>query len=338
MPHADADAALPCGWLTKQGGFRASWRRRWFSFDEAGDNLNYFEAADLDNAAKREQKRLEPRGAIALASVLRVRPTVEATSGGTAAPQSTLSLYEFEIYTPRRRYLIRADTAAEQARWVSALRAASAHVRTERQRELDVLRSLSLAVRGARKASAVTAVTQPLDTSPSSSSEYDFTLYQVQASPLAGSSGLCGGQPWVVYKRYSEFRALAAALQSVGEITPSVPLPPTKWFANTDPEVVRDRVTGLQSWLHGVVAAFEHPLVVGSNPATQDSTKDAVNQHPDTVSQAAWLGRVIPASEDGATAAGSTASTTSDVQEPAWSMIAAENDNAVRLNHFLPDC
>jgi hypothetical protein len=90
-----------------------------------------------------EEDRFELRGAIDLASILCVRPTLESAAAAgetTAAPQSSLSLYEFEICTPHRRYLIRADTAAEQARWVSALRDASSRVRADRQRELDVLR------------------------------------------------------------------------------------------------------------------------------------------------------------------------------------------------------
>jgi hypothetical protein len=259
------DAQLPAGWLTKQGGFRTSWRRRWFAFDESADSLQYFEAPPpLSSSATSahtppSEESLVLRGSIAVASMLRVAPA-------SNADDHQLSLHAFEICTPRRRYLIRADTAAEQARWVAALRDVSGRVRAERQHELDVLRSLELTVCGSvRKAGT--------DPGPAGA-EYDFTAYKVRVSPCANASCLCGAQPWLVQKRYSEFRALATALESAGEIAPLPPLPPTKWFANTDPAVIRERRAGLQTWLQGVTQALHAPPPPARLKPTGSEDKD----------------------------------------------------------------
>ena len=40
------------------------------------------------------------------------------------------------------------------------------------------------------------------------------------------------------------------------ELGPLPPLPPTKWFANTEPAVVRERRAGLQAWLLAVISSF----------------------------------------------------------------------------------
>ena len=55
------------------------------------------------------------------------------------------------------------------------------------------------------------------------SERHDYTAYKLQVTPRPGSA-VCGARPWVVYKRYSEFRALSAALAAVGGAQPSLSL------------------------------------------------------------------------------------------------------------------
>lgn len=239
-------SAWPSGWLTKKGGFRTSWRRRWFALDESGDNLQYFEDPDASSSASSsppsECETLVLRGSIAVADMVRIAPALFKDED----QRHSLSLDTFQIETIHRCYLMRADTASEQAAWVAGLRKRATEVRSACKRELDALQKLSVVVCGSlRKAETESD---------------EFTAYRIQITVRSGESSRCGAGAWEVFKRYSEFRALAMALEACGEIAPLPVLPPTKWFYNDDPAVIRERRAGLQNWLCSVMECFANPL------------------------------------------------------------------------------
>eukprot|EP01045_Picozoa_sp_COSAG04_P034572 COSAG04_NODE_7632_length_1094_cov_1.238191_1_plen_104_part_10 len=57
------------------------------------------------------------------------------------------------------------------------------------------------------------------------------------------------------------------------ELGPLPPLPPTKWFANTEPAVVRERRAGLQAWLLAVMSAFA-PAEPELQPTTPEQEQE----------------------------------------------------------------
>ena len=103
--------------------------------------------------------------------------------------------------------LCRREQVDEARRWASSIRAAATTARHAQQQALDVARGLAVSVGGYR------VLRKP------ESERHDYTAYKLQVTPRPGSA-VCGARPWVVYKRYSEFRALSAALAAVGGAPP----------------------------------------------------------------------------------------------------------------------
>ena len=93
------------GYLTKRGGVRHNWLRRWCVLD--AQRLAYFESEDAGRA----------KGAIELAAVVQVRASV--------APGATAE--EMEIVTKERVYRLRADTAEQRDAWLAALLGVLSH-------------------------------------------------------------------------------------------------------------------------------------------------------------------------------------------------------------------
>ena len=98
------DAIVPkvhvaSGYLTKMGGVRHNWLRRWFVLD--AQQLTYFDSEAEENSL----------GAVELAIVAKVR--------ASSARDSTEE--EIELVTKERTYRLRASTASERDMWLASL-------------------------------------------------------------------------------------------------------------------------------------------------------------------------------------------------------------------------
>ena len=102
--------AAQAGWLTKKGGIRKNWLRRWFELSTEGE-LVYYASED-----KKDQK-----GSIQLWQSTDVREST--------APEAAT---EIEIETPARTWRVRAETEAELTVWLQALRQSAEAAREQR--------------------------------------------------------------------------------------------------------------------------------------------------------------------------------------------------------------
>ena len=93
------------GYLTKRGGVRHNWLRRWCVLD--AQRLAYFESEDAGRA----------KGTIELAAVVQVR--------ASGAPGATAE--EMEVVAKERVYRLRADTVEQRDAWIAALLGALPH-------------------------------------------------------------------------------------------------------------------------------------------------------------------------------------------------------------------
>ena len=103
--------AAQAGWLTKKGGIRKNWLRRWFELGADGE-LVYYVSED-------KQKR---KGSIELWQSSDIR---DSTAPGAATT-------EIEIVTPERTWRVQADTVAELAVWLQTLRQSAEAAREQR--------------------------------------------------------------------------------------------------------------------------------------------------------------------------------------------------------------
>ncbi|XP_062502336.1 myotubularin-related protein 2-like [Corticium candelabrum] len=90
------------GYLTKIGGRRKTWRKRWFVLDLSKRFLAYFED---EKAAERKQA---PRGVIKLADVIEVFRYAKKENG-------------FGLRTPKRTYLIQSPSLEAMQTWIACL-------------------------------------------------------------------------------------------------------------------------------------------------------------------------------------------------------------------------
>jgi len=97
---------VPCkeGWMTKRGGKRKNWKRRWFVL--IGSVLTYY---------KKQQKDVPPQGVVELKDARDVECVIE---------PSTIENrnFGFRILTPSREYFICAENAQEMFEWIQSLR------------------------------------------------------------------------------------------------------------------------------------------------------------------------------------------------------------------------
>eukprot|EP00698_Gefionella_okellyi_P018207 TRINITY_DN5436_c0_g1_i1.p1 TRINITY_DN5436_c0_g1~~TRINITY_DN5436_c0_g1_i1.p1 ORF type:complete len:337 (+),score=105.05 TRINITY_DN5436_c0_g1_i1:148-1011(+) len=109
---APAMAATPLaarsGWLTKEGGFVKSWKRRWVVLRDGNDAVFYYETQGTSN----------PKGRILLDRTSEAR----VSTGGPCM---------FEVTTPKRTYRIRSDSSEDMHAWISAINAAIDNVRAK---------------------------------------------------------------------------------------------------------------------------------------------------------------------------------------------------------------
>jgi hypothetical protein len=105
--------AAHAGWLTKKGGIRKNWLRRWFELGADGE-LVYYVSED-------KQKR---KGSIELWQSSDIR---DSTAPGAATT-------EIEIVTPERTWRVQTDTVAELAVWLQTLRHSAEAARSGRGR------------------------------------------------------------------------------------------------------------------------------------------------------------------------------------------------------------
>jgi hypothetical protein len=103
--------AAHAGWLTKKGGIRKNWLRRWFELGADGE-LVYYVSED-------KQKR---KGSIELWQSSDIR---DSTAPGAATT-------EIEIVTPERTWRVQTDTVAELAVWLQTLRHSAEAAREQR--------------------------------------------------------------------------------------------------------------------------------------------------------------------------------------------------------------
>jgi|EP01043_Picozoa_sp_COSAG02_P032165 hypothetical protein len=102
--------AAQAGWLTKKGGIRKNWLRRWFELSTEGE-LVYYASED-----KKDQK-----GSIQLWQSTDVREST--------APEAAT---EIEIETPARTWRVKAETEAELTVWLQALQQSAEAAREQR--------------------------------------------------------------------------------------------------------------------------------------------------------------------------------------------------------------
>ena len=88
------------GWLSKKGGMRTNWSKRWFHL--TGSKIKYYET-------NKEGKGQKEKGAIDLKAVHEVRVS--------EAPGSE-EFFEFEIVANDRTFRLRAFNAPEMTHWV----------------------------------------------------------------------------------------------------------------------------------------------------------------------------------------------------------------------------
>ncbi|CAD6235884.1 unnamed protein product [Miscanthus lutarioriparius] len=90
------------GWLTKQGEYIKTWRRRWFVLKQG--RLFWFKESTVTRASV-------PRGVIPVASCL----TVKGAEDVLNRP------YAFELSTPRETMYFIADTEKEKEEWINSI-------------------------------------------------------------------------------------------------------------------------------------------------------------------------------------------------------------------------
>eukprot|EP00007_Cunea_sp_BSH-02190019_P002003 CAMPEP_0174242230 /NCGR_PEP_ID=MMETSP0417-20130205/26940_1 /TAXON_ID=242541 /ORGANISM="Mayorella sp, Strain BSH-02190019" /LENGTH=102 /DNA_ID=CAMNT_0015321595 /DNA_START=96 /DNA_END=400 /DNA_ORIENTATION=- len=101
---ASLPEAVHCGWITKRGARRKSWKRRWFVLDKKAI-LSYYVT---------ESARIQ-KGKLDLCQMLRMGEVKKKTP---ASPGGTI---RFEIVMPTRTYLFVADSV-EAHNWMEAIR------------------------------------------------------------------------------------------------------------------------------------------------------------------------------------------------------------------------
>ena len=110
----DLRPATHTGYLTKRGGVRKNWKRRWFRLVSEDGELSYLEESALQSPKMsylQEESRLCILGTINLFEATAVRRS--------ACP--TAMEHEFEIETPGRVWRMHADTAEELEEWLAQL-------------------------------------------------------------------------------------------------------------------------------------------------------------------------------------------------------------------------
>ena len=108
-PASPPPPELKTGWLEKEGGWRKSWKRRFFVL--TGASLSYY-AEDRPGAA--------PKGTIDLDDVVRCVDHEPA-----AGDKSGKAFNTFAVETLQRTYFVRAATHGERHAWVQAINGAS---------------------------------------------------------------------------------------------------------------------------------------------------------------------------------------------------------------------
>lgn len=101
-----------------------------------------------------------------------------------------------------------------------------------------------------------------------------YTVYAVKCTAYANGEL----QSWVVYRRYSEFQSLHAALAKEPTITlRGVPkIPAKKMWGNRNPEVISERHLGLAAYLEAVL---EDPNVQANDSMIKFLEADKRLQH-----------------------------------------------------------
>lgn len=78
-----------------------------------------------------------------------------------------------------------------------------------------------------------------------------YTVYYIDVScPTASPS------QWTVYRRYNEFRQISDTLRAEGVIVPI--LPPRKMLSSFSADVIKQRKTGLETWLYSLFEQFNN--------------------------------------------------------------------------------
>ena len=111
--------ALVSGLLTKQGGKRKNWKRRWFICTE--ERLDYWQVPRDFAGGWPDPITSERKGSIELSQV----HTVRAAAKGEAGKRPGV----FVVETPGRAYRVQAASAEESARWVAEVGGAASTAR-----------------------------------------------------------------------------------------------------------------------------------------------------------------------------------------------------------------
>ena len=109
------------GYLTKRGGVRHNWLRRWCVLD--AQRLTCFESEDASS----------PVGAIEMPAVMQVR--------ASSAPGATAE--EVEVVAKERVYRLRADSAEQRDAWLAALLGALPGTACTKEAEVTAVAMLS---------------------------------------------------------------------------------------------------------------------------------------------------------------------------------------------------